>query len=457
MQILFLARLPIVQSIKLLAKPKLLGGILVIVGAVSLGFWGRSQWLTANAYRYPFQTQSQSDVSKTLRREVAFYQQRIQINPDDGLNKAALAGSYLKLAKATGDTRWFLLAQQTAQSSLNALPIHNNGAHLILARVAEAKHDFATATQIAQEVLRHSPDNEEATTILVSANLARGKVLEADRAIKSLATKIPTLGTYLQQALVSAAQGKDAMATAQFQQAIKDEEPGEAGSSARARTLFGQFWLERGQLNRADQLFQEALRILPQYPPALLGMAQLETRRGQYDEAQDRYAQVYTDKALANIYDHLAIAGLAEMFALKGDRVKADEAWQRAEKLLRQHPELQTFGHRRELAQILLMRGRSQDLPEALNLMEAEVKIRRDPKTLDALAWALSKSQRYAEAQTIIQEAIKTGVRDAKLYYRAGLIAAALGQKIEADRDRQQAQQLDPSLSEKMQNLLGLK
>jgi tetratricopeptide (TPR) repeat protein len=457
MPILFSARLPVAQSIKLLAKPKSLGGILIIVGAISLGLWGRSQWLTANAYRYPFQTQSQSDVSKTLRREIAFYQQRLQISPDDGLNKAALAGSYLKLAKATGDTRWFLLAQQTAQSSLNALSFNNNGARLVLARVAEAKHDFATATQIAQEVLQHSPDNEEAITILVSTNLARGKVLEADRAIKSLATKIPTLGTYLQQALVSAAQGKDAMAIAQFQQAIKAEEPGEAGSSARARTLFGQFWLERGQLDRADRLFQEALRILPQYPPALLGMAQVETRQGQYDAAQDRYAQVYTDKALANTYDHLAIAGLAEMFALKGDRVKADEAWQRAEKLLRQHPELQTFGHRRELAQILLMRGRSQDLPEALNLMEAEVKIRRDHKTLDTLAWALSKSQRYAEAQPIVQEAMKTGVRDAKLYYRAGSIAAALGQKTEADRDRRQAQQLDPSLSEKMQNILGLK
>jgi tetratricopeptide (TPR) repeat protein len=454
MQILFLARRPVT---KLLARPKLIGGVLVIVGAMSLGLWGRSLWFTANAYRYPFQTQSQSDVSKTLRREVAFYQQRLQISPDDGLDKAALANSYLKLAKATGDTRWFLLAQQTAQSSLNALSIHNDGARLILARVAEAKHDFATATQIAQAVLRHAPNNEEATTILVSANLAQGKVVEADRAIQSLADKVPTLGTYLQQALVSAAQGQDAAAIHRFQTALQAEEPGEAGSSARARTLFGQFWLERGQLDRADELFQEALRILPQYPPALLGMAQLETRRGQYEAAQDRYAQVYTDKALANIYDHLAIAGLAEMYALKGDSARADVFWQRAEKLLRQHPELQTFGHRRELAQILLMRGRFPDLPEALKLMEAEAKIRRDPKTLDSLAWALSKSQRYTEAQTIIQEAIQTGVRDAKLYYRAGSIAAALGQKVEADRHRQQAQQLDPSLSEKMQNLLGLK
>jgi tetratricopeptide (TPR) repeat protein len=455
MQLLSSTKSPLLSRLKPLVKPKLILGTAAI--ALTLGIYARSTWLTTSTYRYPFQTQRPSEINNTIRREIAFYQQRLQISPDDGLNKAALASSYLKLARATGDTRWYLLAQQTAQSSLNALSIHNDGAKLVLARIAEAKHDFATATQIAQAVLQQAPGNEEAATILVSANLAQGRLGAAEQAIKTLATKIPTLGTYLQQALVSAAQGQDSIAITQFQKAIKAEEPGEAGSSARARTLFGQFYLERGQLDQAHQLYQSALHILPQYPPALLGLAQLETRWGKYDAAQEHYAEIYKDKTLANIYDHLAIAGVAELYTIKGDQTKATEAWQRAEQLLRQHPELQTFGHRRELAQILLMGGRDTDVPEALKLMEAEAKIRRDPKTLDTLAWALTKSQRYPEAQTIIQEAIGTGLQDAKLYYRAGVIAQALGQKSAADRYRQQAQKIDNTLSTGYLTVWGLK
>jgi hypothetical protein len=44
------------------------------------------------------------------------------------------------------------------------------------------------------------------------------------------------------------------------------------------------------------------------------------------------------------------------------------------------------FGHRRDLASLLLEKGRSQDVAEALALMQEEVKIRRDAVTLDTLA-----------------------------------------------------------------------
>lgn len=416
-----------------------LGGSLAIASLVAPTF-------APQPYAYPFPTQTTTTSTQDLRREVAFYQQRIQLRPTEGLDRAALAHTYFKLAKATGDTNWFLLAQQTAQASLQRLPYSNAGASLVLARVAEAQHNFPRAIDLARQVLATQPQQAEATSILVSAYLAQGHVAKAQATLTPLVQTNPNLATHLQQALVHAAGGWDPQAIQSFRRALAAEEAGEAGSSARLRTLFGQFYLERGQLDRAEQLFQAALRILPQYPPALLGTAELATRRKQYDLAQRHYAQVYAHPSLASVHDHLAIGGLATMYARQGQITQAQATWQRAEKLLRTHSDLHTFGHQRELAQILLARGQERDLPEALRLMEQESRGRRDAKTLETLAWALTRNGRHQQAQVVINEAIASGIRYAPLHQRAATIAQALGQGTVAQYHRRQALAIDPTL-----------
>ncbi len=64
-------------------------------------------------------------ITRQLEQEVTFYQKRIRQSPQDGLNQALLATVYLKLARATGDSNWYLLAEQAAQQSFNNLPFNN--------------------------------------------------------------------------------------------------------------------------------------------------------------------------------------------------------------------------------------------------------------------------------------------------------------------------------------------
>ena len=45
----------------------------------------------------------------------------------------------------------------------------------------------------------------------------------------------------------------------------------------------------------------------------------------------------------------------------------------------------------------------------------------------DALAWALYRNGRYAEAEPYAVESLRLGTRDAKLHFHAGMIAHALG------------------------------
>lgn len=429
-------------------------GILLAV-PLSLRFWNESAGLDT-IYRYRFEKSSSGSVTNNLGKEINFYQERINQNPNDGLDRASLAKTYLKMARATGDANWYLLAEQTAKRSLLHLPFDNHGAILALARVAEARHDFAQAIDLAQQVLQNQPGNEDALSLLVTANLATGKVDQAKQAANTLVNQIPTIGALTLRALVNQAQGKDEAALQDFQQALAAEEPGEAGSSAWVRTMLGRFYIQQGNHKLAGQLYREALRILPRYPLALVNLAELETRLGHYKAAERYYSQVFVSPAYPNVFDHVALQGLARVKELQGDVSGAKEQRDKAETLLRQHLDVNSFGHRRELARLLLESGQSQDVAEALSLMQAEVRVRRDPETLDTLAWALSGSERWREAQQVMREALRWGIRDAGMFYRAGMIEQKLGNQSQAVAYFQLAQETDPTFNEQPKRILEL-
>lgn len=404
------------------------------------------------AYRYRFERSPRGAVRQGLESEIAFYQERLSRDPASGLNLAALAGTYLKMARATGDLTWLLLAEQTAQRSLASLPFQNSGALLVLARVVEARHDFAEAIRLAKQ-----SGGIDGLAIEITSTLAVGKVGDASQAADRLVRTQPGLGSFTLRALVRIAQGEDDEAAADLHRAIASEEPGEVASSAWARTLLGRLHNQRGQLQEARRLYVEALRILPQYPLALLHLAELEMRLKQYRAAEDHLTQVVNiTRASPNVYDHAVLRGLARVKDLQGDRSGAARFWDEAETRLRQDVASGQFGHRRELARLLLERGRHEDLSEALRLMEAEVRVRRDADTLYVLAWALSENGRWLEAREAMREALRWGVRDARLYYRAAIIEQALGNRAAAVTYKALAMQADPTFDEHARRLAGL-
>ncbi len=412
--------------------------------------------LTPRPYRYPFSPDGKASITAQLTQEADFYKSRIQQSPEDGLHHAALATTYLRLARATGSDNWYLLAEQAAQQSLANLPYNNTGALLTQAKIAEARHDFDRAIELGQQILTVSPQQEEALAILGTAHLAKGNLPEADDLVQQLVSRVPTQNAHTLQALVHVAQGQDNQAVTSFQSALAVEEPGEVGSSARTRTLLGRFYAERGEPALAQQLYKEALALLPRSPQPLIYQAQLAVRAGRYRAAERLYNQVFISQDYPNVWDHVALQGLASVKQLRGDTTAANQLWQQAETLFRQHEDLNTFGHRRELARLLLARGQETDLPEALSLMEADLQIRRDAETLDTYAWVLTRLGQYQAAQATLTEALDTGVQNARIYHRAALVATALDAPDQASHYTQQAQAIDPTFNNIDRQLWGL-
>jgi tetratricopeptide (TPR) repeat protein len=414
---------------------------------------------TNPAWKYPFQRPVVGSITKNIQQEIAFHQRIIQQQPTAGLERAALAQNYLKMARATGESSWYLLAQQTAQQSLDRLPFHNYGAILVLAKVAAAKHDFTQSLAL----LKQLPPQAESLSLLTTNYLAVGDTTAAQQNADTAVRRMPTLSNFALRALVEVAQGQDLAAVQDFKTAIAAEEPDEAGSSAWVRTLLGRFYYKRGQLQQAEDLYISALEILPKYPPALLNMAELSVRRWQADPTQPYYQQratalydrfFLTNQQAPTIYDHIALRGLARVQRLQGDTTKANHTWEQAVARLR--ADLGGFGHRREFAQLLLERGQTEDLAQALTLMQAEVKIRQDPETWDTLAAVYQRMGRLTAAQQAIETALKSGIRDPALTDRAAVIARSRGQLAQAQMYRERVKSIDPRFDAGAKQALGL-
>lgn len=66
------------------------------------------------------------------------------------------------------------------------------------------------------------------------------------------------------------------------------------------------------------------------------------------------------------------------------------------------------------------------NLAESLTLATREYEARKDIFTCDSLAWALFKNGKVQEAKAMIDEALRTGSKDARIHEHAKAIDRAL-------------------------------
>jgi tetratricopeptide (TPR) repeat protein len=430
--------------------------ILIVLLLISL-FIILPQPTAATLFPYPYKTVSSDQALRTLEQDIAFFEARSDLNPTDGLELASLANAYLSKGRVSGWANWYQLSEQTAKRSLENLPVYNHGAILVLAEIAEARHDFKEATSLANQVLEYQPGNEAALSILITANLAQGNISAAQAVAEELTKRIPTAGSLSLTALVYVAKGQDDLAQQAFEKSIRLEQVSEAYSSAWLRTQLGRLHARHGQYKEAKALYTEALRIASDYALAQLSLADLNIKTGDYKTATQLYQDVLDRaKDSSTVFDHVALHGLWQAKTLQGDTVGAAEIWHKAEILLREDVYKNAFGHPEELARLLLEGGNPQDLPEAFSLLHRDLSSQQDIESLELIAWAFMRVNQYDDAKTVIQKALAQGSQDAGLYYRASLIEEKLGHREAAKMYLNQTLAIDPNFNSEIWEKLNL-
>ena len=118
---------------------------------------------------------------------------------------------------------------------------------------------------------------------------------------------------------------------------------------------------------------------------------------------------------------------LGDVYAAMGDRRRALEAHRRA---LAAYLEAAEAGHAHyyhHLAGLYCDVDALRDAGKAEQWARKDLRLRRTPATLDALAWALYHAGQYSEAAAAMDDALARASADAHVLYHASLIYSRAG------------------------------
>ncbi len=187
---------------------------------------------------------------------------------------------------------------------------------------------------------------------------------------------------------------------------------------------------------QAENFYQQALRTYPNYFRALAGLAQVRAAQQRYDDAIGLYQRA------------IGIVPMLEYIAALGDLYTQLD---RSEEARKQYELVEYIGKLSALNQALYNRELAyfyadHDLKPAdgLRLAERELENRRDIYAYDVLAWSLFKNGRIEEARAAINQALRLGTKDAKLFYHAGMIYFQSGESERAGEYFQRALSTNP-------------
>lgn len=320
---------------------------------------------------------------------------------------------WIRKARETSDPGYFLNADACADVALDISP-GDKLALDIRAMVLINDHKFREARDVAAAILKSDPDAVFAWGSLSDALLELGELEEADRAAQKMMDLKPSLASYGRVSYFQWLAGNTRAAVESARLAI--DAGGDAQNAEPRAWVIVQaamlFW-HRGDYAGADAGFRQALEVVSDYPPALVGRGRVAMAQGDAVQAASFYDRALRASPLVE-----TAWLLGEARELAGDGEAAERAFARAEKEGKN-------GDRRTLS--LMYSTRKINSVEALQLAEQERAARGDISTDDALAWALYRNGRFAEAAKAIASARRYGTEDARLMFHEGAIAKAMG------------------------------
>jgi tetratricopeptide (TPR) repeat protein len=351
-----------------------------------------------------------SPTERRLRALVARVRARPEL--DDGW--LLLGRAWVRRARDSSDPGYYLHAEACADVLLERSP-GNLAAKNLRGLVLLNQHEFEDARATAEAIVKSDPRDPTAWGTLSDAALELGDFDAAVGAVEQMMQLKPGLPAYSRTAYLRWLQGDEAGAVESIRLAIDSGlDPSDPEPLAWVLVQAAELFFHRGDYAGADAGFEQALEVVHDYPPALVGRAKARLARGEAREASVLLARAFERSPLVETGSLLTQA-----LALTGDHAAADRAYAAAEREgLR--------GDRRSLSLMDSTLGRRPE--RALELARAERAVRGDITTEDALAWALYRNGQFDLALKSIERARRLGTRDARLLFHHGAILLATGQ-----------------------------
>jgi tetratricopeptide (TPR) repeat protein len=367
-------------------------------------------------------------------------------NPKDAEGFAVLGAAYFQRARETGDVSDYQLAEGALNKSLDLDSSDFSAADALgaLAEVCMGEHRFADALNYAQKALSLGTGDVSPFAIVGDAYADMGEYDKAAAAYARLTPRDMTLSPHAayardsRLAYLKFVAGDTPAAIALMKQSVAEGVEAQLPRENLAWLYFelGEFETQAGDAASANAAYLAALNTHPGDYRALAALGKLRANNGRYEEAIVLY-----QKAIAVVPMPIFVAELGDLYARTGNQAEAQKQYALVE-YIGLLGKINQVLHNRDLA--LFYADHDTRLPEALELAQKEFEVRQDIYTWDALAWALYKNGRLAEAASATDKAMRMGTKDPILLYHAGMIAERLGQREKALSELKQALAINP-------------
>jgi len=327
-----------------------------------------------------------------------------------------LAALFIAKARSGGDAGFYKQAEACAEA-MQDLEGGALAAQLVRGHVRHAMHDFAAAEKIARELvgsrgmfLDHG--------LLGDVLLDQGRLDEARAVYQRMVDTKPCLQSYARIAQLRWLHGdldgaRELLVTAAGAGSQRDPE-----SLAWVLSRRGLIELQSGEVTTARQLAEQALALVDGYPAALALLGRAAWELGDRDVALRSLAAAAERSLLPeHLWAH------ADMLAAAGRPAEAAVV----------EAELLRSGEREDPRTFALWLASTKRTPaRALQLAEAELRLRQDVLTHDVLALARLRAGDLEGANAAIGAALATGIREPRVALHAGAVAIARGDRTTA-------------------------
>ncbi|WP_188190721.1 tetratricopeptide repeat protein [Nonomuraea sp. SYSU D8015] len=344
-------------------------------------------------------------------------QQRLKRLPGDYRGWAELAVQYVDQARITGDPSYYAKAEGALDAAAR-LKVDDDAVLTGQAALAAGRHDFSAAVRLAERAIAANPYSAAAHGVLADAKTQLGDLRGAERAVAKMMDLRPGVAAFARASYAAELHGDLDRARRYLEYAHEDAWL--PADLAYARYYLGELALHSGDLTTAQDWYAKALQAYPAYTPALAGQARAAALGGRLTEALALYDEVVERLPLPQ---YLIEQGETR---LKAGR-QPDWTLLKAQRRL-----FQDAGVRDDLtwAEFEADHG-----DPALAVKHARAEYARNPNLVaaDALAWALYKAGKPAEALPYTRKATSTGWRNPLLAYHRAKIEQALGEPARVD------------------------
>lgn len=370
--------------------------------------------------------------TSTDRRLLAA-QAKITKLPEMASGYNQLAASYMQIARETGE---FSLNSKAEEALKRALEIESNNydSLKLKTKLLLTFHRFQEALELARSLQQTNKSDNDIYGALTDANVELGNYEDAVKAAQQMIDIRPDTSSYSRVSHLRSLHGDTVGAIDAVRFAAKIADPKDKEAQAWCLVKLGDELYQTGRYNEAEKEYDNALTTFQNYYLGLAAKARARAALADYEQAIELYK-----RAQERVPNTETIIALGDIYTKLGKTEEAKKQYELAEFI---EQKLGTNDKRR-LA--LLWADHDLKLDEALTIAEQEKQVRKDIYTADILAWCLFKKGRYQEAKATIDEAMRLKTKDARIFYHAGMIANALGDKKEAVRYLQLALNTNPA------------